>query len=83
MESNYITRGCAACVTTAATSDQHQEAGRESVALHTYLCSTLQAGRQPSPPTATLSTFLEKQPAKLSALHSHFKDINIENAIVF
>lgn len=58
-ESNYITRGCAACVATAAMSDQHQEAGRESVALHTDPCSTLQAGRQPPSPTATSSKLLK------------------------
>lgn len=47
MQSNYITRGCAVCVKTAAMSDQHQEAGMGTMTLHTYSCNT--------PQTATLT----------------------------
>lgn len=31
MQSNYISRGCAVCVTTTAMSDQHREAGMGAV----------------------------------------------------
>lgn len=69
MESNYITRGCAVFVTTAAISDQQRKAGRKTVALHTYPCNILQYSRQHSPPTATdacsISTKLLKTTCKI------------------
>lgn len=73
------------CVTTATVSDRHQEAGRATVALHTIshplICNAPKPGTQPAPPTA-LSLAADqvnylKQPAKLSVLHPHFKDIDL------
>lgn len=81
MQSNYITRGCAVCVTTAAMSDQHRGRYRETVTLHTHPCKAPQTDSHTH--TKSISGKLLKTTRKIERTTPILQRFRPENGIIF